>query len=214
MSQRSTLLSVAASLMVAMVAPPASANLAPIDDKKDEEGDKKGGNAADKATAKPATTKPPSGNQSGLSPGAYDDMAEFWALFLASGTPIVGALEGARNDSAFIVDPPSLQLIQPTDGPAESVLDQIDESLAPPVLVGLPGSEASSATGSGNNAGTGTTPAPAPAAGETPTPPSESILDFIDTAPAPQPAVSTTQEASKPAVDQASKPAVVKSPPP
>jgi hypothetical protein len=213
-SQRSTLLSVAASLMVALAAPAAFANL-PIDEKKEEvKDDRKGGNAADKATAKPATSKPSNGNQSGLSPAAYDDMAEFWGLFLASGTPIVGALEAARNDPDLMVDPPSLQLTRPTDGPAESVLDQIDESLAPPVLVGLPGSEASSATGSGNTVGTTTTPAPAPAAGETPTPPSESILDFIDTAPAPQPAVSTMQEASKPAVDQASKPAVVKSPPP
>jgi hypothetical protein len=205
--QRSILQAAAATLMVAMAAPTAFANQPPLDDKKEEEsGDKKGGNSADKATAKPATSKLPSSNQSGLSPAAYDEMAEFWGLFLGSGTPFVGALEAAHNDPAFTIDPPSLQLTtKPTDGPAESVLDQIDESLAPPVLVGQPGSAAS--------AGAGTTPAPAPSAGETPTPPSESILDFIDTAPTPQPAVSTAQEASKPAVNQAPKPSVVETPP-
>jgi hypothetical protein len=189
--------------MVALTAPTAFANQPPVDDEKEEEaGDKKGGNAADKATAKPATSKPPSSSQSGLSPAAYDEMAEFWGLFLASGTPIIGALEAGRDDPAFAIDPPSLQLIQPTDGPAESVLDQFDESLAPPVLVGEPGS---AATESSNSAGAATTSASAPSTSETPTPPPESVLDYIDTAPTPQPAA---EAAVKPAVNQAAPPTI------
>ena len=189
---------IAATLMVALTASVASANLALPDDKEDEKSDeKKGGNAIDNATAPSTTAKPPSS----LSPGAYEDMAEFWGLFLGSGTPFVGALEAAHDDDpVFTYDSPSLQVTtRPADAPAESILDAIDESQAPLPMVGEPGSQASSAAGTG---------ASAPAA----TPPPESILDFIDTAPASQPAVSTARDTAKPAVNQAPKPAVVETP--
>jgi hypothetical protein len=210
--ERSIALVAMATLMAAVTAPMASANLPPVDDKK-EVVDKKGGNATDKATAPPAG-KPAGASADSRPPVHYtNEVIDFWGLFMSGGSPFHAAFETSDiGRETFVV--PELQGSAPSDAPAESVLDQIDESLAPPVLVGLPGSEASSATGSGNTAGATTTPAPAPSAGETTTPPSESILDFIDTAPAPRPAISTTQEASKPAVDQASKPAVVKSPPP
>ena len=199
MLQRSILLATTSALMIALAASVASANLTFPDDKEDEKSDdKKGGNAIDKATAPSATAKTPSS----LRPGAYEDMAEFWGLFLGSGTPFVGALEAAHDDDpVFTYDLPSLQVTtRPVDAPAESILDAIDESQAPLPMVGEPGSQVSSAAGTGTSA---------PAA----TPPPESFLDYIDTVPAPQPAVSTTQEASKPAVNQAPKPAVVETPP-
>ena len=185
-------LSIAATLMVALTASVASANLALPDDKEDEKSDEKeGGNAIDKNTEPSTTAKTPSS----LRPGAYEDMAEFWGLFLGSGTPFVGALEAAHDDPVFTYDSPSLEVTtRPVDAPAESILDAIDESQAPLPMVGEPGSQVSSVVGTS-----------APAA----TPPPESILDFIDTAPAPQPAVGTAQDAAKPAVDQAPKPAVV-----
>lgn len=194
--------SMAAALMVALAASPASANLTLPGDEQDEKSDEKtGGNAIDNAAAKPAASKPPSGNRSGLSSSAYEEMAEFWGLFLGSGTPFVGALEAAHDDPVFTYDSPSLQVTtRPTDAPAESILDAIDESQAPLPMVGEPGSQASSAAGTGASAAAAT-------------PPPESILDFIDTAPAPQPAVSTAQDAAKPAVNQAPKPAVVETPP-
>ena len=112
-------------------------------------------------------------------PGAYEDMAEFWGLFLGSGTPFVGALEAAHDDDPVFGRLPPLQVTtRPADAPAESILDAIDESQAPLPMVGEPGSQVSSAAGTGTSA---------PAA----TPPPESFLDYIDTVPAPQPAVST-----------------------
>jgi len=191
--------SIAATLMAVVSASAVFANPPPDldDDEPEAPGENKGGNAIDKTTPAPAS------GQSGLSPRDYEIIGDFWGQFLQAGEPFSGALEVAHSDGFTIIDPPSLRLTTaPTDGPAESVLDQIDERLAPPVLVGMPGSEASSATGT------------APAPTEASVPPPESILDFIDTTPAPPPAAGPTQEAAKPAVDQAPKPAVVKSPPP
>jgi hypothetical protein len=190
------LLSVAASLMVALAAPMAFANQPPIDDKKEEEnGDKKGGNATDKATTPSATAKPAATNQTSRPPINYTkESVEFWGLFLSSGDPFAGALEAA-DVGRWTAAPSSLEVVtSPPDAPAESVLDQLDESQAPLPMVGEPGSEVT-------------------VAAEAPTPPPESVLDYIDSAPAPQPAVSTTQEASKPAVNQAPKPAVAETPP-
>ena len=201
MKKRSIMLAATATLMVALTAPTAFANLPPLDDKKEEEGgDKKGGNAADKATSPSDATEPAAPNQTSRPPINYTkESVDFWGLFLSSGDPFAGALEAADVGLGRL--PPTY--LEPTsappDAPAESILDAIDESQAPLPMVGEPGSQVSSAAGTGTSA---------PAA----TPPPESFLDYIDTVPAPQPAVSTTQEASKPAVNQAPKPAVVETP--
>jgi hypothetical protein len=182
------LLPIAATLMAAVSA--ASANPVPDDlhdDEPEAKEDKKGGNAIDQATG---TARPMTGAGS-LAPEAYGLMGEFW------GSMLVGDYAGAAWAIADSPESPpeaDFSYLAPTDGPAESILDQLDESGTPLPMVGEPGSEVTVA----------------PAA---PTPPPESILDFIDTAPAPQPAVSTTHEAAKPAVDQAPKPAVVETTP-
>jgi hypothetical protein len=179
-------LSIAATLMAAVSA--ASANPVPDDLHDDEpkaEEDKKGGNAIDKTTAA-GTARPMTGAGS-LPPEVYGLMGEFW------GSMLVGDYAGAAWAVAESPESPpeaDFSYLQPADGPAESILDQIDESGTPLPMVGEPGSEVT-------------------AAPEARTPPPESILDFIDTAPAPQPAVSTAQDAAKPAVNQAPKPAVV-----
>ena len=91
----------------------------------------------------------------------------------------------------------------PTDAPAESVLDQIDESQAGLVLVGTPGS--AQETGGAAGAATVTQSAPAPA----PAPmPKESILDQIDATPAP-PSPPVNPDSAKPAVNQAKAPQIV-----
>lgn len=69
------------------------------------------------------------------------------------------------------------------DAPAESVLDQMDESDAQLPMVGMPGTQSQSLD----------------AMGAIPTPPPESILDFID-------------ESPNPAVNQATPPKVVEAP--
>lgn len=182
-------LSIAAALMAAVSA--VSANPVPNDlhdDEPEAKEDKKGGNAIDKTTAA-GTARPMTGAGS-LPPEAYGLMGEFW------GSMLVGDYAGAAwaiADSPEAPPEADFSYLPPTDGPAESVLDQLNESGTPLPMVGEPGSEVT-------------------VAAEEPTPPPESILDFIDTAPAPQPAVSTTQDAAKPAVDQAPKPAVVETP--
>lgn len=75
--------------------------------------------------------------------------------------------------------PPEPQL-GPDDAPAESVLDQMDESDAPPLLVGEPGTRLQSLD----------------AMGAIPTPPAESTLDQIE-------------ESPKPAANQATPPKLV-----
>lgn len=193
MTDRSTSLSAAVALMVILTAPASFANLPPVDDKKDEESDdKKGGNAADKTTE--VRTERPMTGPGSLPPEAYALLGEFW------GSMLVGDYASAAWTFADSAEPQEEEadfsyLLAPADGPAESVLDQLDESQTPLPMVGEPGSEVA-------------------VAAEAPTPPPESILDFIDTAPAPQPAVSTAQDAAKPAVDQAPKPALVQAPPP
>jgi len=185
------LLPIAATLMAAASASTVSANMPPDlhDDEPEVKEEKKGGNAIDKTTA--ASTARPMTGAGSLPPEAYGLMGEFW------GSMLVGDYAGAAwaiADSPEAPPEADFSYLAPTDGPAESVLDQLDESHTPLPMVGEPGSEVAVAP-------------------EAPTPPSESILDYLDSAPAPQPAVSTTQEASKPAVDQASKPAVVEAAP-
>jgi hypothetical protein len=188
-------LSMAATLIAAVSASAVSANMPPDlhDDEPEAPDEKKGGNAIDNTTSQPAAAGRPGTGPGSLPPEAYerigdalaqafDPFAVFWEVENEWTSP------KADSSSTF-------SWLVPTDGPAESILDQLDERRTPLPMVGEPGSEVT-------------------VAGETPTPPPESILDFIDTAPTPQPAVSPTQEASKPAVDQAPKPAVVETPPP
>jgi hypothetical protein len=216
MTERPTVLSVLTALMVTLAAPLSFATEPPTGEDDESESEKNqekpSGNAADKATSPSATAKPTGADTASRPPINYTQEAvDFWSLFLSSGSPFVGALAGAHNGPGTLALPDLQLAAPPSDAPAESILDQLDERLAPPVLVGAPGSEASSAAGSGNNAGAGTASAPAASTGETPTPPPESILDFIDTAPAPKPAV--TREATKPAVNQAPKASVVETKP-
>jgi hypothetical protein len=182
----------AATLMAAVSA--ASANPVPDDlhdDEPEASDEKKGGNAIDKTTA--AGTGQPMTGAGSLSPEGYKIMGEFW------GSMLVGDYGGAawaitEREASEADSPSTFSWLAPADGPAESILDQLDESGTPLPMVGEPGSEVT-------------------VAAEEPTPPPESILDFIDTAPAPEPAVSTTQEAAKSAVNQAPKPALVETTP-
>ena len=187
--------SMTAALMVALAASAASANLTLPDDKEDEKSDeKKGGNAIDKNTAQPAAPERPMTGAGSLPPEGYAIIADF-LNFVATGDvwSAAGVIEDAW-DRPEADSSSTFSWLEPADGPAESILDQLDESGTPLPMVGEPGSEV--------------TVAP-----EGPTPPPESILDFIDTAPAPQPAVSTTQDAAQPAVNQAPRPAVTQSKP-
>ena len=184
-------LSIAAILMAAVSG--ASGNPVPDDlhdDEPEAKEDKKGGNAIDKTTA--AGTERPLTGAGSLPPEAYGLMGEFW------GSMLVGDYAGAAWAIADSPESPpeaDFSYLAPTDGPAESILDQMDEGGTPLPMVGEPGSEV--------------TVAP-----EEPTPPPESILDFIDTAPAAQSAAGAAQDTAKPAVDQASRPAVMQTPPP
>jgi len=200
--------------MIGIAAHAALADEDAEDEKKDEpkSDQRKGGNAIDNATSKPAAAVGPVIDRASLPPGYYEDMGQFWATLYESGSFIQGAHDLALKLSTPSIDPPSLSLyIKPVDGPAESVLDQIDESQAAPLLVGQPGSEANSATGTGGSSGSTAT---APATAEVLTPPPESILDVIDGAPpAPQPAAPSTQASVKPAVNQTPRPAAVETRP-
>ena len=188
------LLPIAATLMAAASA--ASANPVPDDlhdDEPEAKEDKKGGNAIDMTTA--AGTERSLTGAGSLPPEGYAIIADF-LNFVATGDvwSAAGVIEDAWDRPEADSSSP-FSWLAPADAPAESILDQMDESGTPLPMVGEPGSEV--------------TVAP-----EAPTPPPESILDFIDTAPAPEPAVSTAQDAAKPAVDQASRPAVMQTPPP
>jgi hypothetical protein len=183
-------LSIAATLMAAVSA--ASANPVPDDlhdDEPEAKEDKKGGNAIDRTTAT-GTERPLTGAGS-LPPEGYAIIADF-LNFVSIGDVwsaaevIEEAWDQPEDDSSS-----PFSWLAPADAPAESILDQMDESGTPLPMVGEPGSEV--------------TVAP-----EAPTPPAESILDFIDQPDSPP--TTAAQDAAKPAANQAPGPAV--SPPP
>jgi hypothetical protein len=211
--ERSILLSLMAASLAALAAPAALANPAPLDHQEEEEGDREkgGGNAIDRAA--PGATAERRGK-----PDDYEIDLYFWAAFLGLDDPsdledsefatLDEEIDQVLRDSgklwrgeSFVdvggtpapsgpgpTEASELELL--TDAPAESVLDQIDERQAPLPMVGEPGSTSAA-----------TIPAPAPSEA---TPPAESILDYLDSAPQPQP----TQDAAKPAVNQAAPPTI------
>ena len=159
-------LSIAVTLMAVVSA--ASANPVPDDlhdDEPEAKEDKKGGNAIDRTTA--AGTERPLTGAGSLPPEGYAIIADF-LNFVSIGDvwSAAGVIEQAWDQPEDDSSSP-FSWLTPADAPAESILDQMDESGTPLPMVGEPGSEV--------------TVAP-----EAPTPPAESILDFIDTAPAPR----------------------------
>lgn len=203
MFERSTLLRMVLASLVAAAASTAAANPPPPDDPETEEdGEKSGGNAVDNATTDPAAGGPRKPASSDLAPGAYADMADFWGLFLTSGNPFQAAYGTVRGSDEDFSTPPSLQLqTAPIDGPAESILDEIEDG--PILLVGSPGDYyAQPATESGAaTAATTTTP--------------ESILDYLDEQPQPSQPASGGSAAgpANAAVNQAQRPQVVEKAP-
>lgn len=202
MFQRSALLRLAVVALLALSGTAASANPPPPDDADSEEdGEKSGGNAVDNAATNPAPGGARQVAGAGLSPRAYEEMAEFWGLFLTSGNLFLAAYGTPRGDEDLSA-PPSLQLqTAPLDGPAESILDDIEDG--PILLVGAPGNYYAQ-------------PAAQPGAdpGATTTPPPESILDFLDEAPPTPPA--QAEAAAGPAnsaVNQAQRPQAVEKAP-
>ena len=210
MFERSILLSLMAASLAALAAPAALANPPPLDHHEEEEDDreKSGGNAIDHAATAEGWGEPDD----------YEIDLYFWAAFLGLDDPSeledsefatpdeeidqvirdsgklwrgesfvdVGGTRTPAPSGPAPVEVPELELL--TDAPAESVLDQIDERQAALPMVGEPGSTSAA-----------TIPAPAPSEA---TPPAESILDYLDSAPQPQPA----QDTAKPAVNQATPP--------
>lgn len=217
MVERSALLSLAAASLLMMAAPPASANPPPLDHPDEERGEEKaGGNAIDRAASGPvAADELPDDYEIdayfwayalGLDPEAVEDsesgtlaeeLAEQFRLRdqLRRGEPfvIVGELRWLeRAPPAPAAKPaPVAEPEQPIDGPAESILDQIDERQAQLPMVGELGTTSAA-----------TIPAPAE------TPP-ESILDYLDSVPPP----AAAQDAAKPAANQATPPQIVETRP-
>jgi hypothetical protein len=207
------LLAMAAMLLAAVSTSTASANPLPNDQEPRAANERKGGNAIDKSAGKPATPSPSAGRSS-LPPAAYEEMAEFWALFLASGSyDLAGYVRGTGGADPDTSIPPLELITRPEDGPAESILDALDESQAAPVLVGEPGSATPAAGGGGAQPATAGTGASSGTAGSggAPTPPDETIMDYLDQASTPTPAPSTAQDAAKPAANQATRPATTPS---
>ncbi len=201
MFERSTLLRMVLASLVAAAASTAAANPPPPDDSETEEdGEKGGGNAADNATTDPVAGGPRKPGGSDLAPGAYAHMADFWSLFLTSGNPFQAAYGTVRGSDEDFSTPPSLQLqTAPIDGPAESILDEIEDG--PILLVGSPGDYyAQPATESGAATAVTTTP--------------ESILDYLDE-PQPSQAASggSATGPANTAVNQAQRPQVVEKAP-
>lgn len=164
------------------------ANNPPPDDEDDE---RNGGNAIDSAARKAATpTVQP--------PGYYEVMGDFWGQFLARGADAaVGSMFWGTSPEDLPATSSADLYILPIDGPAESILDQMDENQAGLVLVGMPGNAQESGGAAG--AATGTQVAPAP---------DESILDQMDESPAP-PRPLVNPDSAKPAVNQATAPQIV-----
>jgi hypothetical protein len=201
MFEGSALLRLAVVALLALSGAAANANPPPPDDADSEEdGEKSGGNAVDNAAANPAPGGAPQAASAGLTPRAYAEMAEFWGLFLTSGNPFLAAYGTPRGGDEDLSAPPSLQLqTAPIDGPAESILDDIDDG--PILLVGAPGNSYAQ-------------PAAQPGAepGATTTPPPESILDFLDEASPTPPAPAAAGPASS-ALNQAQRPQAVEKAP-
>lgn len=173
------LLPIAAVLMAALSASAASATMPPDDEPEASDG-KKGGNAIDKSTETGTGTSMTGAGS--LPPEGYTIIGDFLALVSAG--DVWGATELVRDAGGPPQDDPStFGYLAPIDGPAESILDQIDESQASLPMVGEAGSEGT-------------------VAGAQPTPP-ESTLDHLDAAPAP----AASQDAAKPAANQALRPA-------
>jgi hypothetical protein len=183
-----TLSSASLALLLALAAP-AQANPEPLDDEEKDEQPREGGNAIDKATG--AGTQRPMTGIGSLPPEGYAIIGDFLAAVAkGDGWSAVEVIQQAWSQPD--ASPATFGYLAPVDGPAESILDQMDESQAPLPMVGEAGSDVT-------------------VAGQEPTPPPESILDFIDQ---PAPAPSATQDAAKPAANQAPRPAVAPSPPP
>ena len=167
---RAFLLSLAAALLMASAV--ATANPEPeIDDK-----EFKGGNAMDRLTAVVSTLPreywPLKYMMSTIEGRIL--LYRYWLFRMMYGRP------GAPTATGGAAPAPQPGL---DDAPAESIMDQMDENNAPPVLVGEPGTRLQSLD----------------AMGEIPTPPAESILDQMD-------------ESPKPAVNQATPPKLVEAP--
>ena len=112
-------------------------------------------------------------------------MADFWGHFMKSGHLALASIyviEGPEDRERLRVEEAAAKAMPP-DAPAESVLDELDESGTPLPMVGEPGSEVT-------------------VAAEETTPPSESFLDYIDTAPAPQPATHRRRPPSRRSIRQ------------
>lgn len=180
--------------LLALLAAPAWANNPPPDE---ENAERKGGNAIDNAAQK--ATAPPA-----QPPGYYETMGNFWAEFLAGGpAAAAGNIFWATSPEELPATSSADLYILPIDGPAESILDQMDESQAGLVLVGTPGS----AQESGGAAGTATGTQSASTSASAP-PPEESILDQIDATPV-QPSPPVNPDSAKPAVNQVKAPQIV-----
>jgi hypothetical protein len=218
MFERSALLPLATAALLALAAPAAFANPPPLDDDAEERDEEKaGGNAIDQAVSGVIVDELPDDYEIdaffwafalGLDPedmedSEFDTLAEELEYQLSTsgrlwrGEPFVkvgGMWAPEPAAPAPAAEPaPAAAPEQPIDGPAESVLDQIDERQAQLPMVGEPGTTSAA-----------TIPAPAAT-----TPPPESILDYLDTARQPQ----AIQDAAKPAANQATPPRVVETKP-
>jgi hypothetical protein len=203
-------LSLATALSLVLAAPAVRANPAPLDHPEEEQGEGKeraDGNAIDRAAYEGPDDYEIDAYfwafALGLDPEDMED-SEFDTLEeeltyqlstsgrLRRGEPfvVVGGIrtsEQATPAPAAEPAPPAAPE-QPIDGPAESVLDQIDERQAQLPMVGE----------------LGTTSAATAPASPTETPPPESILDYLDSVPQPPAA----QDPAKPAVNRAAVPPV------
>ena len=185
-------ISLFAAPVLAVLAAPAWANNPPPDEENDE---RKGGNAIDNAARKASTPV-------AQPPGYYEVMGDFWAQFLSRGADAAAGSMFWGTSPEDLPPTSSADLyILPIDGPAESILDQMDESQAGLVLVGTPGSAQESGGAAGAATGTQSAPTQGP-------PPEESILDQIDATPAP-PSPAVNPDSAKPAVNQAQAPQIV-----
>jgi hypothetical protein len=217
MFERSALVSLATALLLVLAAPAIRANPAPLDhpeEEQDEGKDKAGGNAIDRAAAGGATEYDEPDDYEiaayfwafalGIDPedledSEFDTLEEELAYQLSTsgrlwrGEPlvVVGSIRTSEplTPAPAAAPAPAALPEQPIDGPAESILDQIDERQEQLPMVGE----------------LGTTSAATVPARQTETPPPESILDYLDSAPPPPPAA---QDPAKPAVNQAAAPPV------
>lgn len=178
--------------LLAALALPAWANNPPPDEEQEK---RPGGNAIDNAAGK--TSAAPA-----QPPGYYEVMGDFWAQFLARGADAAaGSLFWGTSPEDLPATSSADLYIRPIDGPAESILDQMDESQAGLPMVGMPGS-AQESGGTAGAAAAATQPTPDA------TPPEESSLDQIEGTPGP-PSPRINPESVKPAVNQTPAPRLV-----